>query len=332
MQEANYQLSKHLKKQVPTKIVAYGGNKKWLPLAYPLLMIRAIISCISFKPTVILLGDGVLSPLGWILKKIFKIKVVVIIHGLEIKCNLPFYQFLIPRFIKRMDLLVAVSRYTKQECLRRDITPEKIIVIPNGVDLKKYLSDKTKDELRGLIRKNFSINLKNKKVLLTVGRLKKRKGHQWFIKNVMTKFDNNFIYLIAGVGEEKTKIHKEIKQNNLTDRVFLLGKVSERQKKYLLNVADIFVMPNIQVSGDVEGFGIVALEAASVGLPVIASNIDGIKDALKLISNSCAVNERDNKAFIKAIKKFNQNFSKTVTINKSKLSWEQIAEKYVNKI
>jgi glycosyltransferase involved in cell wall biosynthesis len=50
----------------------------------------------------------------------------------------------------------------------------------------------------------------------------------------------------------------------------LLGKVSDLDKKILYNTADVFVMPNIKVEGDIEGFGIVAIEASSVGLPVIA--------------------------------------------------------------
>lgn len=66
----------------------------------------------------------------------------------------------------------------------------------------------------------------------------------------------------------------------LQKRVHLLGYLPESQLKTVYAAADVFVMPNLPVSGDVEGFGLVALEAATYALPVVAAALEGIQDAV----------------------------------------------------
>jgi glycosyltransferase involved in cell wall biosynthesis len=303
MQKVNYELSQELKKITPTKIIAYGGSQKYLFFIYPLLLVRGVFKSLIFKPEKIILGDGLMAPIGCVLKLFTSAKIVCIVHGLDVTYNFQGYQQVIPFCLKQLDQIISVSSATKEECVKRGISRDKVKVIPNGIDVEEYQTDKSKDELKRLIEGEFEIDLDNKKVLLTVGRLVKRKGHEWFIRAVMPELDENIIYLIAGTGEEKENIEKAIKEKKLNGRVFMLGWITEEMKKYLLNYSDVFVMPNIKVQGDAEGFGIVSLEAASVGLPTVASNIEGIKDAVEDGVSGYLVEEKNKEGFIDSIKK-----------------------------
>jgi glycosyltransferase involved in cell wall biosynthesis len=84
-------------------------------------------------------------------------------------------------------------------------------------------------------------------------------------------------------------------------RVFYLNNVSGEQRNMLLSASDLFIMPNRTVEGDMEGFGLVAIEAASRGLPVIATAIEGITDAVIDGQNGYCLAEQDTKGFLDTI-------------------------------
>jgi phosphatidylinositol alpha-1,6-mannosyltransferase len=176
------------------------------------------------------------------------------------------------------------------------------------------------------------MDLKDKKVLITVGRLVKRKGVAWFIQNVMPKLENNYVYLIAGGGPEESNIEQSINYLKAEHRIKMLGKVSDHDLKVLYNTADVFVMPNIKIEGDMEGFGIVAIEASSAGLPIVSSSIEGIKDAIVENQSGELFTEKSEAEAIRAIKK-------TVALNRcrvkqsiAKFSWGAIGEKYLSSL
>jgi phosphatidylinositol alpha-1,6-mannosyltransferase len=118
-------------------------------------------------------------------------------------------------------------------------------------------------------------------VLLTVGRIVQRKGFESVLEALKVIKDRNidFEYRIVGGGPYKKEVLRIIDKLNLEGCVSLLGEVDETDSSY--QAADIFIMPSIELPGDVEGFGIVFLEAGLHGLPVIASRSGGIPDAVK---------------------------------------------------
>ena len=107
-----------------------------------------------------------------------------------------------------------------------------------------------------------------------------RKGVAWFVEEVMPRLDGSYLYLVAGEGPDFDRIASLVGRWDLQDRVFLLGRVTEDTRNALFHASDLFIMPNIEVDGDVEGFGIAAIEAGCCGLPVIASDVQGLKDAV----------------------------------------------------
>ena len=119
------------------------------------------------------------------------------------------------------------------------------------------------------------------RILLTVGRLVPRKGVKWFVEHVMAKLPENVVYAIAGTGPDEQAIRDSIRAiGSAGTRVRLLGRVDDETRTALYTGADIFVMPNLPVGGDMEGFGLVALEAATAGALVVASDLEGIRDAV----------------------------------------------------
>jgi len=111
----------------------------------------------------------------------------------------------------------------------------------------------------------------------------------------------DWVYLIVGEGPERRKIEAAILAYGLSQHVKLLGRVEEQVLRAVYALADVFVMPNIPVPGDPEGFGIVTLEARASGVPVVASDLEGIREAAGGPEDGILVKPGDWSAFVDAI-------------------------------
>jgi glycosyltransferase involved in cell wall biosynthesis len=326
MEKVSYNLSQELSKQIPTSIIAWGGSQKWLPFFLIKAFFQSLFTIPSKNITNIHIADGLLTPLGLVLKIISRKKVTATVHGLDITYKNKLYQAIVPRCLSRLDKIICISSATQNECVKRSIPENKCTVIPWGVYPDEFKLKATRKDLETLA----GMDLKNKKVLITVGRLVKRKGVAWFIENVMPKLESNYIYLVAGDGPEKSNIRKNIEEFKLSGRVKMLGKVTDHTLKILYNTADVFVMPNIKVEGDIEGFGIVAIEATSTGLPVAATLVEGIEDAV--------IENQSGKVFpAYSPKKAHLGIKSAIKLNRSNVekaaknfSWGIVSEKYIS--
>jgi phosphatidyl-myo-inositol dimannoside synthase len=117
-------------------------------------------------------------------------------------------------------------------------------------------------------------------VLATLGRLVRRKGSRWFVEAVLPLLPDHVHYIVAGSGPELEPIRKAARAAGVAARVHLLGAVDDELREAVLQGADVFVQPNIAVPGDMEGFGLVTIEAALRGTPVVAAALEGILDAV----------------------------------------------------
>jgi phosphatidyl-myo-inositol dimannoside synthase len=218
-----------------------------------------------------------------------------------------------------------------QQSNKKRVPAKNISVIPNGIYPGELSIKTNRRDLENIL--GFSLN--GKIVIVTTGRLVKRKGVYWFSKNVIPRLGNNLIYLVVGDGKDRPKIEELIKSKNLEKKIILLGKISSYKLKVIYNNADVFVMPNIRVKGDIEGFGVVALEAASVGLKVIASDVDGIADAINHKKNGYLVRPEVNK-WVETIKAITAD--KYLTKQKIRewtiknYSWQVISRNYIDSI
>ena len=193
---------------------------------------------------------------------------------------------------KFTDKIIAVSESVKEFTIRQEnIKPEKFEVIYNGIDISPLKIDRA--------IKLKELNLPSDSLVVTaVGRIAEQKGFIFLIKaakRIISQFPQARFLIIGPVEERSTfqKLKDEISDKFQGD-IILTG--PRQDIKEILSVSDIFVMPSLW-----EGFGISALEAMAAGLPIIASNIDGLKEFIKNNENGILVAKGDTEALIKAI-------------------------------
>lgn len=251
-------------------------------LAYGLL--KGFISMNNNKYDLCVSGSGITAPLAVILSKIQKIPSISFVHGLDLIVDSTIYQtFFIP-FISRLSLVIANSTNTKNLCLTKGITLKKIVVINPGVDMP--LASRTKNNFKD------RFNLHNKKILLSVGRLVPRKGLVEFICNCMPSISRKLPEcVLVIIGDEANKallkqpqqkrlIEQATTENGLQQHVLWIGNVTDEVLSSAYTDADLFIFPLKNLPHDIEGFGMVAVEAAAHGVPTIAFNVGGVGDAI----------------------------------------------------
>lgn len=344
----SYNLTVTISKFVPAYIIKNPYGKKALPLFIPWAFIKAILILLFKDVKVIHLSDGVLAPIGYALKLLFpRIKLAITIHGLDLTYveKLPIYYYTNIVFIRKMDRIMAVSEETKKKCVEYGIEEQKIEVILNGTHIDEYYDKKIKgnDKLASKRWKRIlpaeiveKEDFKNKFKILYLGRLAAHKGVPWFVGNVMPKLSKHSILLVAGMGSEYENVKKMIAKNKLEGRVFPLGAVSEATKKFLLNLSDILIMPNIEIAGNREGFGIAAIEAGSCELVPVVSDLQGLKDAVKNEENGLRVPLKSKDKFVEKIKYLIDNPDYRITLGKKarkyvkeNFDWNVIGKKYL---
>ncbi|HBO16925.1 MAG: Glycosyl transferase, group 1 family [Candidatus Moranbacteria bacterium GW2011_GWE2_35_2-] len=348
IENQNYEISKSLSEIADVKIIANKFGRKMLPLFAPYALIQIIF--LLPKYDVILLGDGVLSIIGWFVKLFSQKPVISIAHGLDLNWNssslgvwyekilIKLYKKLwVEIFFEKIDKFIAVGNTTIKEGVKLGIPKEKFVFVPNGVDTEKFLG--TRNYSRHDLEKTINMNLSEKKVLLTLGRLARRKGVAWFIENVMPKLPNNIIYVVSGNGPDKENIKAAIKRTKQFDRVKLFGPATDPEKFLLYNTVDLFVQPNIKVAGDMEGFGLVVLEAAVCRRVVITSELEGLKDAITNGKNGFLVDPENTEKYAAKIKALLENDDvrkifgeRAREFVKENYTWEIIAKKYLEEI
>ncbi|MEO8784748.1 MAG: glycosyltransferase family 4 protein [Candidatus Saccharimonadales bacterium] len=270
LQNAAFQLHKALAQQQDVRLVKWGGRSKvWLPFILPYLLVRTTWQAWFWQPDVIFLQDGVMAAtMALPLKLLTRKPIALTIHGLDVTYKMSLYQRLLKVGLQHVDQVMADSSWTKHEILQRyPQTPVKVIKF--GVADDFYLP-KAKPAKATM--------------LLTTGRLVQRKGVAWFVDQVLpalVKQQPGLQYVVIGDGPMQPVIVAKIQKHHLQNNVQLLGRLSNQQRNSYYNQANLFIMPNIPVKGDGEGFGLVALEAASCGTPVVGADLEGIKGAVQ---------------------------------------------------
>ncbi len=256
-----------------------------------------------------------------------RIKLCATIHGLDVVFNYSPYQWWVSKYLSQFSFLIAVSEATKEECIKAGIPSHKVYFIPNAVELPEKI-DKDPTYKEWLI-KEHRVNIDDHFIICSVGRPVPRKGFGWFASQVLPNLDNT-IYLVVGTEMENSWVihllRKVFSQSlfekackmlgvpldnvhltelaNKNDDIKLMGKISWNNLLQTYLHADLFVMPNLHVKGDFEGFGLVALEAASLGAVCLAANVDGIPSSVKSGENGVLLESANAVAWIKKIKEF----------------------------
>jgi len=250
------------------------------------------------QSTVILLGDPMLAFAGSILRLITRRPVAVIVHGLDITYSNVLYQLYLRIFARHFQRYLPISNYTNT--LLGHLKPKgKRYVFTPGVTDNMYQQNVPRSQLSELL----GISAEHICTLATVGRLVNRKGHAWFIRCILPILSNKVHYIIAGSGPAEHQIRQAINDTGTGARVHLLGRVTSDQLAVIYNTVDAFIQPNINSKHDIEGFGLVLLEAALCNRAVLAADIDGIPDAIRHAKNGLLLPAENETAWIEAINK-----------------------------
>jgi phosphatidylinositol alpha-1,6-mannosyltransferase len=260
----------------PTTILAWGRSQRYLPLFVAYAALRGAALLVNRRVDHVHLGDALLAPLGLVLGRLFSVPVTATACGLDVTWGFPGYQAVAVGSLRRLDAVAAISRATLEECVKRGVPRGRCVVIPPGIEPASSTAARDRSELARLA----DMDLGDRRVLVTVGRLVPRKGVRWFIDEVMSRLPDDIAYLVVGTGPEESAIRSAIARHGLGERVRLLGRLSDDAVAVVYSTSDAFVMPNVVVPGDVEGFGMVAIEAGHAGLPVVAADLQGIADAV----------------------------------------------------
>ncbi|MEO5953744.1 MAG: glycosyltransferase family 4 protein [Chloroflexia bacterium] len=339
MQKLSQSLTKETGRLTPTSTIYWGGSTVFVPFFVVYAFLRAVLTVPRSKHVKLIhLSDALLAPLGLALRTLLRVPVVVTVHGLDVTYDNKFYQWLIPRCLKRMDKIICVSSYTRTQCIRRGVPAALCEVIPNGVNMLEFADQFSSTGMRNL-QSLAGKMIKGRKVLLTVGRLIERKGVVHFITEIMPRLlaqRQDITYLIVGEGPQRDLIETRIASLHLGNHVALLGRIDDDTLRATYSVADLFVMPNIPVQNDIEGFGLVALEAAAAGRYVVASKLDGIPEAIIPGQNGILIDPLDADTYVNTILDLLADDEKREGLGsqarefvRSRYSWDIVARRYL---
>lgn len=268
------------------------------------------------------------------IKKFFKIPVLVTAHAGDVFTKNELIKGLNYLVVKNADFITVNSRATKEALLGFNKNPPLMAIIPMGVDTDKFRPIQ-KEKIKRLKNK---MDLRDKKIILFVGRLAEKKGVSYLIKampGVLKEIPNAHLVII-GSGSEEKRLKGLTKKLGLEEKISFLGKIPNEELPQYYNLSDVFVAPSIQAKkGDTEGLGVVLLEAIACGTPVIGTNIGGISDIIKNNQTGLLVEQKNSEQLGEAVIKLleNKKIRKQLIKNAQKhikdiFSWEVVSEKF----
>lgn len=211
-------------------------------------------------------------------------RIVCVAHGRELLFNpMPSgsglnaaYNRLRRCLLRRVNMFLPVSQYTAGLLHEHGVPPSRTHVVPNGTDPERFRPrDGTPVRER--------LGLSGRTILLTVGRLVRRKGIDTVLRALPTIADTcpDVTYVIAGTGPDRPRLDQLAARLGVRNRVQFAGEVDHDRLPLFYSAADLFVMPAREDPPDIEGFGLVFLEANACGTPVIGARSGGIPDAIR---------------------------------------------------
>ncbi|MHA1374799.1 MAG: glycosyltransferase family 4 protein [Promethearchaeota archaeon] len=284
---------------------------------------------------VILSGNSSwILPLNFILSKMLKKKMVTIAYGLDFlvhsRLTLRTYYF------RSTEQIIVITNQTKKLIEKiHHLNNDQVKVIYVGVNLDDLEIDDTKVDLR----RKFNISSESK-ILLSVGRHVERKNFGLVIRALgeikKTRPDLNIEYYLVGEGPETVNLKKIVKKLNLEKDVKFLGNCDIETRNKFYKMSDIFLMPSISTKKNIEGFGIVFLEANYFKVPVIGTKTGGIVEAIIDEKTGFLINPNDLNELIEKIlflldnekirKNFGENGYKRVV---EEFQWKDIVNDYI---
>jgi len=208
-------------------------------------------------------------------------KIIALTHGHEVWWAKIFpFNLAIKRIGKGVDHLTYLGEFTRQAISKAltDKSIKEMVKIAPGIDTAHFIPQPDG------MQKRKELGLQDKKIIISVGRLVHRKGQDKLIEampDVLRKIPNAHL-LIVGEGPYKNHLEKLVNKLSLKENITFAGRIMYDRLPSYLSAADLFAMPSRSrfFGLEVEGLGIVYLEASACGIPVLAGNSGGAPDAV----------------------------------------------------
>ena len=267
---------------------------------------------------------GSAAPLGLLsagMKRAGVVRTVALTHGHEVWWARVFpFNLLLRRIGSTVDVLTYLGEFTRN-AISKGLTAKaqaSMVKIAPGIDVEHFIpTDAT-------VLRN-SLGLSDKKVIVSVGRLVHRKGQDHLIEAMpeILKSIPQAHLLLVGEGPYREHLQTLVKKHNLEASVTFIGRIQYKDLPTYICVGDIFAMPSrSRLMGlEVEGLGIVYLEASSCGLPVLAGDSGGAPDALVQNETGLVVNGTDDQQIATAAIKLLTNIELSKKMGRAGRQW-----------
>lgn len=220
------------------------------------------------------------SPIGGAISRLVgktnNVKVIYTAHGFHFYKGAPKLNWLVyyplEKYLSRFtDTILTINQEDYQIASQKFHSKKVYLINGVGIPIEKY----KKIQINTMEKKaELGIKDKKTKIILSVGELNINKNHAMVIEALKQFKDKNFKYFICGVGSLEYSLKEKIKNSGLEEKVVLLGYRTDVLE--IMKISDLFVFPSKR-----EGLPVSVMEAMSIGLPIVASNIRGNMDLIQ---------------------------------------------------
>jgi len=265
-------------------------------------------------------------------RKLLFFRFLVSCHGGEITASLTGFRGLALRYtLRRAAWLIAGNNYVRERLNHLNLSRVPISVILFGVDSERF---RPGQEISALTERYGTAG---NTTLLTVAEFRKRKGIDTALKAIklLKERGKKIRYLLVGRGEDESRLRELTNRYGLENEVVFTGPVPENELPLHYGLCDIYLMPNRETSAnDIEGFGIVFIEANASGKPVIGGRSGGVIDSIVDGETGFLVNPLNEEEIAEKIDRLIQDKTLANEMGKngrrramSLFSWEAIAHR-----
>ena len=269
-------------------------------------LLNAFRLAFAYRPSLVIAGSGLTAPMAHFAARLLGVPSVVYLHGLDIVAPSRLYQALWLPVIRRADLLICNSTSTARLAVEHGANASRIHIVRPGTNLPAELPGAGEG-----FRSRHGLG--DGPLLLSVGRLTPRKGLADFVAKTMPALlhhiPNARLIIIGadaanalhGGANEREKIESFARKAGVLEALHFLPPCDDSELSAAYWGADVHVFPVKAIPGDVEGFGMVAIEAAAHGLPTVAFDVGGVADAIVVGKTGVLVAADDYTAMAEAL-------------------------------